>query len=180
MTRLVDRGALVAAGVGAGVAVTIGVSFLLIIPIEPVVWLLALPSGALIGYYANVRSDRRAGPLRRIVTNGLVAAAGAALTTVALMFAVKGLFFAADDGYRDPGLGGRIVCQTGVDCVYRRYLEAQPADLTSSGVTDAASFGRYYWAQQLRTAELAAGLTLGGGLAGALVYAARNRPTRVG
>ena len=43
-------------------AVTIVASFILIIPIEWVIWLLALPSRLLIGYYANQRSDRRAGP----------------------------------------------------------------------------------------------------------------------
>ena len=44
MSRFVDRGAITAAYVGIGMAVTIAISFLLIIPIEPVVWLLALPS----------------------------------------------------------------------------------------------------------------------------------------
>ena len=74
MTRFVDRGAITAAYVGIGVAVTIAVSFLLIIPIEPVIWLLTVPSGLLIGYYANQRSDRRAGPWRRILRNALFAA----------------------------------------------------------------------------------------------------------
>ncbi len=50
MTRVIDRGAIVAAYVGIGVAVTVGVSFLLIIPIEPIYWLLTLPAGLLIGY----------------------------------------------------------------------------------------------------------------------------------
>ena len=45
VTRFVDRGAIVAAYVGIGMAVTIAVSFLLVIPIEPIVWLLALPAG---------------------------------------------------------------------------------------------------------------------------------------
>ena len=185
MTRFVDRGAVVAAGVGAGVAVTVGVSFLLIIPIEPVVWLLALPSGALIGYYANVRSGRQAGPLRRIVANGLVAATATALTSVVLMFAVKALFFAADGGYpnynRIDAETKQLIppfCDPGADCVSRRYLEAQPEDLATAGVTDAASFSRYYWDQQVRTAELVAGLTLSGGLAGAITFAARTRPSR--
>jgi hypothetical protein len=178
VTPFVDRGALVAAGVGAGVALTVGVSFLLIIPIEPVVWSLALPSGALIGYYANVRSGRQGSPWPRIVVNGLVAAAATALTSIVLMFAIKALFFAADDGYRDPGLGGRIDCMPGADCVYRRYLEAQPGDLAAAAVIDAASFSRYYWDQQVRTAELVAGLTLSGGLAGAIIFAARTRPSR--
>ena len=40
---LVDRGAIYAGWVGVGMAVTIAVSFLLVIPIEPVLWLLAPP-----------------------------------------------------------------------------------------------------------------------------------------
>ena len=55
MTRLVDRGAITAAYVGIGMAVTIVVSFLLFIPIEWIIWILALPSGMMIGYYANQR-----------------------------------------------------------------------------------------------------------------------------
>ena len=42
MSRIVDRGAITAAYVGIGMAITIGVSFLLVIPIEPIYWLLAL------------------------------------------------------------------------------------------------------------------------------------------
>ena len=45
----------------------------LFIPIEWIIWILALPSGLLIGYYANQRSDRRAGPWGRILVNGLFA-----------------------------------------------------------------------------------------------------------
>ena len=67
MSRLVDRGAIAAAYVGIGMAVTIVVSFMLFIPIEWFIWVLALPSGLLIGYYANQRSDRRAGPWGRIL-----------------------------------------------------------------------------------------------------------------
>ena len=72
MTRFVDRGAIIAAWVGIGMAVTIAISFLLVIPIEPIYWLLALPAGLLIGYYANRASDRRAGPWCRILANAAV------------------------------------------------------------------------------------------------------------
>ena len=178
VSRVVDRGALVAAAVGAGVAVTVGVSFLLVVPIEPVVWLLALPAGLLIGYYANARSDRRSGPWRRIVANALLSGAVTAATLAALMLGVKAIFFAADDGYRDAGLGGPIDCATGVDCVYHRYLETQASDLAAAGVTDAASFGRYYWDQQLAAAGLVIVLTLAGGVGGGLVYGLANRPSR--
>jgi hypothetical protein len=182
VTRFIDRGALVAAGVGAGVALVVGVSFLLIIPLEPVVWLLGLPAGALIGWYANVRSKRDSGPTGRVFVNGLVAAAATALTTILLMLAVKALFFAADGGYPDynrldPKTGQTLepTCAIGADCVYRRYLDAQPEDLTRAGVTDAASFSRYYWDQQLSTLRLVAGLTIAGGVLGAAVYDVRRR-----
>ena len=182
MTRFLDRGALVAAGVGAGVALVVGVSFLLIIPVEPVVWLLALPAGALIGWYANVRSKRTDGPTGRVLVNGLAAAIVTALTTILLMVAVKALFFAADGGYpnynridRETGEAIAPYCEPGADCVYRRYLDAQPADLARAGVTDAASFTRYYWDQQLRTIQLVAGLTLAGGLIGAVAFDVRRR-----
>lgn len=187
MTRFVDRGALVAAGVGAGVALVVGVSFLLIIPVEPVVWLMALPAGALIGYYANVRSARQAGPRSRIVLNGLAASTATALTTVLLMIAVKALFFAADGGYpnynrldRETGQSVSPFCDPGADCVYHRYLDAQPADLARAGVTDAASFATYYWAQQLQTIELASGLTVAGGVIGAIAFDVRRRRWRPG
>ena len=65
MNRIADRGAILAAYVGIGMALTIGVSFLLIIPIEPLIWLFALPSGVMIGYYANARSNRRARAVAR-------------------------------------------------------------------------------------------------------------------
>ena len=182
MTRFVDRGALVAGGVGAGVAITIGVSFLLIIPVEPVVWLLALPAGALIGAYANVRSERRRGPTRRVVANGLLAATLTALATIVLILGVKALFFAADGGFPaynrlDPKTHETIppFCATGADCVYRRYLDAQPADLARAGVTDVASFTSYYWVQQANTIELVSGLTVIGGLLGAGLYDLRRR-----
>ena len=45
MTRVIDRGAITAAYVGIGMAATIAVSFLLVIPIEPVYLFLALPAG---------------------------------------------------------------------------------------------------------------------------------------
>ena len=72
VSRFFDKGAITAAWVGVGMAVTIGVSFLLVIPIEPIYWLLAVPSGLLIGYYANQRSERRAGPWSRIVANAVL------------------------------------------------------------------------------------------------------------
>jgi hypothetical protein len=182
VTRVLDRGAIVAAWVGIGVAVTIGVSFLLIIPIEPVYWLLTLPAGLLIGYYANQRSDRRAGPWPRIVANALFAAALTGATMALLLLGVKALFFNADNGFRDPGLGGPIACQPGADCVYRRYLDdGRGGELEAVGVHDAASFARFYWDQQLATAALLVGVTTAAGLGGAVLYALfRPKPINAG
>ncbi len=133
MTRFVDRGAIVAAYVGIGMALVIAVSFLLVIPIEPAYWLLAPLSGLLIGYYADARSDRRSGPWRRILGNGLFAGLLTGLTLAILLLGVKGLFFVADNGYRDPSAGGPFACSGGGDCVYRRYL----IDRGGSAVADA-------------------------------------------
>ena len=103
MTRFVDRGAVIAGWVGVGMAVVVAISFLLVIPIEPIYWVLALPAGLLIGYYANARSGRRTGPVRRIAANALYAGVVTGLAFVILLLAVKALFFFADDGYRDAG-----------------------------------------------------------------------------
>lgn len=183
-SRLVDRGAIAAGFVGIGMAVTIVASFMLIIPIQEVVWLLALPSGLLIGYYANQRSDRRAGPWRRIVTNGVYAGLVTGLTAALLFLTVKALFFFADDGYRDPGLGGRLVCNVGAECVYARYLDiGRGPDLAAAGVTDAATFTGFYWSEQLASGGIVVALTALGSLGGAGLYGVfrpRPKPTTAG
>ena len=172
MTRFVDRGAITAAYVGIGMAVTIGVSFLLVIPIEPIYWLLTPVAGLMIGYYANQRSNRTRGAWRRVITNGLFAGVITGLTLAGLLLAVKLLFFTADSGYRDGSLGGPISCTSGADCVYQRYLDAgKAAELAAVGVTDPASFSRFYWNQQLTTAGLLLAITTVTGLLGGLTFA---------
>ena len=181
MTRIVDRGAITAAYVGIGMAVTMAISFLLVIPIEPVLWYLALPGGLLIGYYANQRSDRRRGPWARILVNGLFAGAVTGLSLALLLLAVKALFFAADNGYRDASAGGALTCQPGGDCVYQRYLaDGRGPALEAAGVTDAASFSAFYWRDQLATAGLLLTLTAIGGLGGAALYGMFGRGSREG
>jgi hypothetical protein len=174
--RFVDRGAITAAWVGVGMAVTIGVSFLLVIPIEPIYWYLALPAGLLIGYYANARSERAGGPWPRLLANALVAGLATGLTYALLLLAVKALFFSVDNGYRDQSAGGSLTCATGVDCVYERYLAAgQGPALEAAGVTDAASFGALYWREQLSSAVTVFALATGGALGGALIFGVTNR-----
>ena len=183
MTRLVDRGAITAAYVGIGMAVTIGVSFLLVIPIEPITWLLALPAGLLIGYYANQRSDRRKGPWSRIVVNAVFAGVITGLTLAALLLGVKALFFFADNGYPDfnrvdPKSGQALApfCESGAACVYARYVaNGSGQALASAGVTSVDDFTRLYWTQQFSTAGTLIALTTIGGLLGGLAYGA-TRP----
>ena len=171
MSRFVDRGAITAAYVGIGMGVTIVASFTLIIPIEWVIWVLALPSGLLIGYYANQRANRRSGPWGRILINGLFAGIVTGLTVAALLLVIKALFFYGDNGFRDPGLGGPIACSPGADCVYQRYVQAaRGPDLAAAGVTDPVSFTAFYWNEQLGSAATVLVLTALGGLGGAALY----------
>jgi hypothetical protein len=181
VTRLVDRGAITAAYVGIGMAVTIAISFLLIIPIEPIFWLLSLPTGLLIGYYANQRSNRRAGPWGRILVNGIFAAFVTGVTAAVLLLGVKALFFYGDNGYRDQSAGGPITCSSGAECVYQRYVildnGGRVAALEAAGVTDAASFTAFYWTQQFTVAGLIVAFTTVGGLGGAALYGlTRGKP----
>jgi hypothetical protein len=53
--------------------------------------------------------------------NGLFAGFVTGLTAAVLLLAIKALFFYADNGFRDPGLGGSLTCTVGPDCVYQRY-----------------------------------------------------------
>ena len=173
---LVDRGAIIAAYVGIGVAVVVAISFLLIIPIDPIYFLLSIPAGLLIGWYAGVRSGRVRGEWARFLGNAFFAGAVTGLTLAALLLGVKALFFYADNGYptfnRTDQSGAVIppTCQTGADCVYQRYLADQGEALTAAGVTDVDGFSRLYWGQQGSTAETLLGLTLTAGLVGGVLF----------
>lgn len=181
MSRLFDRGAITAAWVGVGMAVTIGVSFLLVIPIEaiytgiiapgfPVAWF----AGLTIGYYANSRSNRQGGPWGRIVSNALLAGAATALTFVLVFLAIKALFFAVDNGFRDASSGGPIACTPGADCVYRRYVQLQPEVLASAGITNVDQFSAFYWNQQLNMVVGLAVATLVSAAAGGVIFRVAN------
>jgi len=180
VSRFVDRGAITAAYVGIGMGVTIVASFTLIIPIEPVIWAFAIPSGLLIGYYANQRSNRVAGPWGRILINGLFAGIVTGLTVALLLMSLKALFFYGDNGFRDPALGGPIACSPGAECVYQRYLQSpQGPELGAAGVTDADSFASFYWNQQFGIVGAVLVGTALGGLGGAALYGV-FRPKPVG
>jgi hypothetical protein len=172
MSRFVDRGAVVAAYVAIGMAITMAISFLLVVPIELAYLLISVLGAVVIGYYANARSNRGRGEWRRILPNSLFAGVVLGLSLSILLLGNKALFFFADSGYPDfnrveNGVPVGETCETGADCVYRRYLAREPQILADAGVTDAASFSDLYWRQQWSTAQglvLAATLAaLGGG-----------------
>ncbi|MEO8571633.1 MAG: hypothetical protein ABI553_08005 [Chloroflexota bacterium] len=177
MSRFVDRGAVTAAYVGIGMGVTIVASFTLIIPIEWFIWILAVPSGMLIGYYANQRSNRRLGPWSKILVNGVFAGVATGMTLAVLLLLIKAIFSYADSGYPDfnrVDKAGHPIppnCQPGPDCTYQRYLAAgRGPDLQAAGVSDAGSFTTLYWADQFGTAGTIVFVTTLGGLGGAGLY----------
>jgi len=176
MTRVVDRGAITAAFVGVGMAVTMAIGLLLIIPIDPAYILLAVPAGMVIGYYANARSSRSRGQWRRILPNGLFAGAVTGMSLAALLLGTKALFFFGDTGYPNfnrvdsTGVAVGPTCAAGADCVYRRYLAVEPDQLARAGVTDPASFAGVYWEAQWSSARLLVASTTGAALVGAFLF----------
>jgi hypothetical protein len=182
MSRFVDRGAITAAWVGVGMAVTIGVSFLLVIPIEFLVTPFALFAGLMIGYYANARSNRAGGPWLRIMSNALLAGIATGVTFALLLLLVKVIFFFADTGYPDfnraDANGNKIppFCQSGADCVYQRYLAiGRGPAFVAAGVTDVDSFTALYWREQFASGGALIVLSVAGALGGGVMYGLANR-----
>lgn len=176
MNHIVDRGAVVAAYVGVGMAVTMAIGFLLVIPIQPAYMLLAIPGGMIIGYYANARAGRQRGAWRWILPNSLLAGAVTGLTLAVLLLATRAVFFFGDSGYPDfnrtdaNGAPVGVTCQAGADCVYQRYLKVEADTLAAAGVTDAASFSNLYWSGQWSAAGLIVASTTGAALLGGVLF----------
>jgi hypothetical protein len=185
VSRVFDRGAVMAAFVGLGMAVTMAMSFLLIIPIEPAYLLLSIPAGLVIGYYANAKSRRVRGEWRRILPNAALAGLTTGIALAALLLATKALFFYADNGYPDfnrADQDGMITgprCQTGADCVYQRYLKEDPEQLAAIGATDAASFATLYWDAQWASARFLVGGATIAALFGGLLFGVGGPRTSV-
>jgi hypothetical protein len=176
MNRLFDRGAMVAASIGIGMAVTMAIGFLLVIPIEPIYLVLSLPAGMIIGYYANARAGRERGAWLRILPNSLLAGAATGLTLAILLLGTRALFFFGDSGYPDfnrtdeRGVPYGPTCQNGSDCVYQRYRKQDAGALADAGVANAAAFSDVYWARQWSTAELIVVSTTGAALLGGVLF----------
>jgi len=174
VSRFVDRGAIFAGWVGLGMAVVIAMGLELIVAVQSLVFLAALPAGLLIGAYAETRSARRR-PWRRVLANAMWAGLVTAVSLAILYGGIRLLFVYADSGYRDAGQGGPLVCRTGPQCTYERYLGAgRGPELEAAGVHDAADFERFVLQGQLNGAITILTLTIGGAVIGGAMSAFRS------
>jgi hypothetical protein len=171
--RFLDRGAIFAGWVGIGMALVIAIAFELIIAIQTLVFVVAIPAGMLIGGYANARSQRWR-PMRRVFANAAYAGLVTGLSLAVMYGMLRLLFVFADTGYpafnRVDASGNPvgIQCATGPDCTYQRYLaDGRGQDLAAAAVTDGGSFGAYALREQLNGGTIIVVLTLGGSLVAA-------------
>ena len=173
--RLWDRGAVFAGYVGIGMALVIAIAFELIIAVQSIVFLVAPLTGALIGGYANQRSERWR-PIRRVFANATYAGLVTGFALAVIYALLRLLFVFADTGALPTG--SQLTCQTGPDCSYRRYLaDGHGAELAAVGITDGASFGAYAVRDQLVGGGIIVILTLGGAWVAAGVRGARRVPS---
>jgi hypothetical protein len=176
--RVLDRGAITAAFVGLGMAVTIAISFELVIAVQVLTFIAAPLAGVTIGFYANHKSGRWR-PRWRLFANagfaGLVTGLSLALVYVGLRL----LFVYADSGYRPETMGGQLDCATGPACTYARLVaDGSGPDLAVEGIVDAASFESAVWRWQGATVLILTLGTLAGALGAATWRAVRTRPKR--
>ncbi len=124
---MLDRGAIYAAMVGLGMAVTIAISFELVVAIQALVFISAPFAGLIIGCYANNKSLRWR-PRWRLFTNAAFAGAVTGLSLALMYVALRLLFIYADSGYRPETMGGQLDCCDGprvhLPALHRRWPEA--------------------------------------------------------
>ncbi|MGH2467681.1 MAG: hypothetical protein ACRDGL_08125 [Candidatus Limnocylindrales bacterium] len=158
-------------------ALVIVIGLELVVAIQPLVFVIALPTGLVIGWYAGVRSARRR-PWWRVLANAAYAGVLTAIGLTVLYVALRLLFVYADSGYRDGNQGGPLACTGGPDCSYQRYLAAKQGPvLAAAGVHDAASFEQWFLRGQLQGGLALLVITAGGAILGGIYYAVRpERP----
>ena len=143
---MLDRGAVYAAVVGLGMAVTIAISFGLIVAIQMLVFISAPLAGLTIGWYANHKSLRWR-PRWRLFTNAAFAGAVTGFSLALMYVAFRLLFIYADSGYRPETMGGQIDCANGPECTYARLIEdpERAQALADEGVADVDSYTSFVW-----------------------------------
>jgi hypothetical protein len=174
--RVLDRGAIYAAMVGLGMAVTIAISFELVVAIQALVFVSAPFAGIIIGFYANNKSERWR-PRWRLFANAGFAGAVTGISLALMYVALRLLFIYADSGYRPETMGGQLECGTGPECTYMRFLDdGNGEELAADGITDAATFESAVWRWQGETVLMLTLMTLGGALGAATWRAVRTPP----
>ena len=174
---------MVAGLVGIGVAMVVVVGFELILAVQAIVFLLALPVGLLIGWYAVEREGRapaaaglaapavRGAASRigwgRALGSGLVAGLITGLSLAVLYVLIRLLFLYLDNGFRAGG--PPYACTLGPECGYQRALDEPSlrAALDEAGVHDTAGYTAYFLESQALGGAALLVLVLGGSLAGA-------------
>jgi hypothetical protein len=175
--RVLDRGAIYAAMVGLGMAVTIAISFELVVAIQSLVFISAPFAGLTIGWYANHKSLRWR-PRWRLFANAAFAGAVTGISLALMYVALRLLFIYADSGYRPETMGGQLDCSTGPECTYARFIDdGYGQDLADEGITDAATFESAVWRWQGETVLMLTAFTFGGALIPAAWRAWRPAPT---
>jgi hypothetical protein len=184
-----SRPGVVAGLVGIGVAMVVVVGFELILAVQAVVFLLALPVGLLIGWYAVERERRTPAPevvdpsaggrasrigWGRALGSGLVAGLITGLSLAVLYVLIRLLFLYLDNGFRSGG--PPYVCSLGPECGYQRALD-EPllrAALDEAGIHDAAGYTAYFLEGQALGGATLLVLVMGGALAGAAAHRAAS------
>jgi hypothetical protein len=184
-----SRPGVVAGLVGVGVVMVVVIAFELILAVQAVVFLLALPVGLLIGWYAVERertasaagvaggSARAAKPRVgwvRALGSGLVAGLITGLSLAVLYVVIRLLFLYLDNGFRTGG--PPYVCGLGPECGYQRALDEPSlrAALDEAGIHDAAGYTAYFLEGQALGGATLLVLVMGGALAGAAAHRAAS------
>jgi hypothetical protein len=174
--RVLDRGAIYAAMVGLGLAVTIAISFALVVAIQALVFLSAPLAGLVIGFYANHKSERWR-PRWRLFSNAGFAGLVTGFSLALMYVGIRLLFIYADSGFRPEPQGGQLDCAIGPDCYYARFVAAGEGErLASEGITGAVTLERAVWGSQAEWLLIITGLTTAGALAAATWRAVRRPP----
>jgi hypothetical protein len=176
--RVLDRGAIYGAMVGLGMAVTIAISFGLIVAVQPLVFIAAPLAGLTIGWYANHKSLRWR-PRWRLFSNAAFAGAVTGFSLALMYVAFRLLFIYADSGYRPETMGGQVDCNNGPECTYFRLIEDEDRAqaLIDEGVTDVDTYTSFVWQTTGEWMLQLTSLTLVGALVPAGWRAWRPAPT---